>query len=667
MPGRPKKKKQPKSVKSPHRRTVQPGGSELRHERTEENLQKSELLYQTLMKHIHLGITLIDTNYKVVTTNTGQGKILNKPHSKLVGKYCFREFEKRKAVCSHCPGTQAMAMGHPAEVETIGVRDDGSRVPARVQAFPVFGSDGTVQGFLEVVEDISGRKQAEEKLKESEKRFKTIFDNAPDGMLLTDVKSKKFHMGNKAICKMLGYTPEEIKNLTVWDITPKELSSYAIEQFEKLARGEISLAGDGAVQVKRKDGSILYVAISAFPITLEGKTYITGVLRDVTEHKKAEESLRTSEAQLANAMNIAKLGYWEYDVAEDMFTFNDYFYSIFRTSAEKVGGYKMSPERYARQFIHPDDASMLETETKKAVESTDPNYSRRLEHRIIYADGEIGYIVVRFFVVKDKQGRTIKTFGANQDITESKKAEEELNIYREKMARAERLASLGTLSATLAHELTQPLTVIRLSLENSLDDLEAASGSQVVLDMLKDGLKEVSTATSVVDRFRNYARQSSRKTLCQTNISAIAGRIIQLLDNPAQRAKTTLHLKGMDKLPTVCSNEKDLEQLFFTLTENAIQAADGRKPHQLTIEGVVKGGNIELRFADNCAGIAPENLNKIFDPFFTTGSDDGRTGLGLPIAQRIVSESGGKIRVQSRPGKGTTFYITLPIHSETVK
>jgi two-component system NtrC family sensor kinase len=171
----------------------------------------------------------------------------------------------------------------------------------------------------------------------------------------------------------------------------------------------------------------------------------------------------------------------------------------------------------------------------------------------------------------------------------------------------------------------------------------------------------------VVDRFRNFARQSSRKTLCETDLGVIADRIVSLLGKTAQRAKMTLHLEGLDKLPPVYSNEKDLEQLFFALTENAIQAVDDKKSHRLIIEGVVKGKNIELRFSDNCSGIAPENLNKIFDPFFTTGSDDGRTGLGLSIAQRIVSEYGGKISVQSQPGEGTTFYVTLPIHSEIVE
>jgi PAS domain S-box-containing protein len=491
---------------------------------------KSDLLYQTLMENIHLGISFMDTDRKIVTTSVGLGKLFRKPRGEIIGKYCFREFEKRNAVCPHCPGTRAMATGRPAEVKTEGVRDDGSRFAVHLQAFPVFEADGAIRGFIEIVEDITEHKQAAEKLKESEQRFKAIFDNAADGILLADVESKKFYIGNKVICQMLGCNPEEIKNLTISDIHPKEHLSYVMEQFEKQARKETTLAED--IPVKRKNGSVFYADINSFPIVLAGKTYLAGIFRDVTERKKIEE---------------------------------------------------------------------------------------------------------------------------------------ELNIYREKMAQAERLASLGTLSATLAHELTQPLTVIRLSIENSLEDLEATSCPKTVIEGLRDSLNEVSNATSVVDRFRNFARQSSRKTLCETDLGAIADRIVSLLGKTAQRAKMTLHLKGMDKLPPVYSSEKDIEQLFFALTENAIQAADDKKSHRLTISGEVKGGYIELRFSDNCSGIAPENLDKIFDPFFTTGPDDARTGLGLPIVQRIVSGYGGKIRVQSQPGKGTTFYVTLPIHSEIVK
>jgi PAS domain S-box-containing protein len=134
-------------------------------------------------------------------------------------------------------------------------------------------------------------------------------------------------------------------------------------------------------------------------------------------------------------MEIAQLGYWEYDVADDLFTFNDHFYSIFHTTAEQVGGYKLSSAEYARRFVHPEDAPMVGIEIEKALKTIDPNFSRQLEHRIIYADGGVGYVSVRFLIVKDSEGRTVKTYGANQDITERKRAEQSLreseNRFRE--------------------------------------------------------------------------------------------------------------------------------------------------------------------------------------------------------------------------------------------
>ena len=135
---------------------------------------------------------------------------------------------------------------------------------------------------------------------------------------------------------------------------------------------------------------------------------------------------------MSNAMEMAHLGHWEYDIANDVFTFNDHFYKIFRTTAKQVGGYTMSSAEYARRFVHPDDMPVVEEETRKAIESTDPHFSRQLEHRMLYADGTVGHISVRFFIVKDAHGRTVKTYGVNQDITERKQAEEALRESEEK-------------------------------------------------------------------------------------------------------------------------------------------------------------------------------------------------------------------------------------------
>jgi len=634
--------------------------NKLQHKQIKDSPQKSELLYKTLMENIALGISLIDTNHRIITSNVGHGKLFRKPHSKLIGKYCFKEFEKRSKVCPHCPGTLTMATGRPAEAEAEGVRDNGLRFAAYLQTFPVFERDGSISGFIEIAEDITEYKRTEESLKESEERFRAIFDNAPVGILLADVKDKKFYLGNKTICKMLGCRLDELKNITVSDIHPKAHLPYVLEQFEKLATKKIEVAED--VPVKRKDGSVFYADINSFPIVLAGKAYLAGIFRDITEHKKAEEELQQAEAKYRTLVEqIPAVTYISaLDKASTTIYVSPQIQQLFGFSQQQ---YTVDHDLWLRQ-LHPDDRHRV---LKSLSQSQKGKQPFNCEYRMLSKDGRVVWCRDEAAIVRDSSGKPLMLQGIMFDITAQKRAEEELNTYREKMAQAERLASLGTLSATIAHELNQPLTVIRLSLENSLEDLEPTSCCNDVKDVLKDALNEVVNATSVVDRFRNYARQSSRKALCKTNLDAIAGRIIQLLGKTAQHAKMTMCLKGMDKLPAVYSNEKDLEQLFFALTENAIQAADGKESRRLTIEGITKDKNVELRFRDNCSGIAPENLGRLFEPFFTTRSDGEGTGLGLPIVQRIVLGYGGKIRVRSKPGKGTTFYVTLPIHPEKIR
>ena len=155
--------------------------------------------------------------------------------------------------------------------------------------------------------------------------------------------------------------------------------------------------------------------------------YIVAIYEDMTEKKQYEEKIKNSEALFVNAIEMASLGPWEYDVVADKFYFNDAFYRMFRTSAKEVGGYTMSAKDYAKLFLYPDDIPLVSEETRKALESDDPGYSRQLQHRVIFPDREIGYISVRFFVVKDEDGKTIKTYGVNQDITEHKKYEKEIH------------------------------------------------------------------------------------------------------------------------------------------------------------------------------------------------------------------------------------------------
>jgi PAS domain S-box-containing protein len=176
-----------------------------------------------------------------------------------------------------------------------------------------------------------------------------------------------------------------------------------------------------------------------------------GANQDITEQKLAEIALTEKQAQLSEALRIAHLGNWEFDLLRGEFTFNDDFYEMMRTTAEEVGGYQLKAADYAARFVHPDDAAIVGMEIGKSVETTDPNYQAEISHRVIFGDGEMGYITVRFRIEKDAQGRTVKAFGANQDITEQKKAEIALRKFQLALERSTDAVFMTDLEGTIEY------------------------------------------------------------------------------------------------------------------------------------------------------------------------------------------------------------------------
>jgi C4-dicarboxylate-specific signal transduction histidine kinase len=236
-----------------------------------------------------------------------------------------------------------------------------------------------------------------------------------------------------------------------------------------------------------------------------------------------------------------------------------------------------------------------------------------------------------------------------------------LERYQKNMSRAEQLASVGALSATVAHELTQPLTVSRLSLQDAMTELETTNGSAKVMESLRECLQGICDAAGRIEHFRSFARQSPREAPREVRLHDVVTRTIRLLDGKARERRMSLAARGVSALPPIHANERDLEQMCFALVENAIQAADGAKQRKLVISGDQGDGRVTLRFEDNCGGIAPEHVDKIFQPFFTTKPQGEGTGLGLCIVDRVVAHAAGTVRVENHPGQGAAFLVTLPL------
>jgi PAS domain S-box-containing protein len=266
----------------------------------------------------------------------------------------------------------------------------------------------------------------EKNVKESEQLFRTIFENAADGILLADNESKKFFMGNKQIYKALGYGPKEIKNISVMDIHPEKDLPQILDQFEKLMRNEITVAKN--IPVKRKDGTIYYADISALPITLKDKTYLVGIFRDISERKQTEESLREKDERLQtifdNAEEIIHMIAW------------DGTFLYISPSWERFTGFPVS-ESVGKSFtlyVHPDDQAACLELVKYVHDTGQPQ--KILELRVRHASGKWIWFMNSGVAIKDAQGKPLYFMGVAMDITERKSAEAALLASEEKFSLA---------------------------------------------------------------------------------------------------------------------------------------------------------------------------------------------------------------------------------------
>ena len=309
-----------------------------------------------------------------------------------------------------------------SKFETLHVAKDGSKIPVEVNThlFKLKGKDV----ILGISRDISERKKAEEELKKSEAYYKTIFENTGTASVIVEEDST-ISLVNAEFENLGGYPKEEVENKKKWQEFVSDDYIQIMDEYHNLRRINPEITPRNyEFKFIDKYGNVKDVLMTIAIIPGTKKSLAS--LLDITDQKIAENALRESEAQLRIAMDLAKIVSWEYDVESDMFTFDDHFYALYGTTVKEAGGTQMSPEEYARRFIPPEESFVVAEETAKALKTDDPDFFGQVEHSIIRADGEKRFITVRYGVIKDENGKTIKTYGANQDITERKKAQESI-------------------------------------------------------------------------------------------------------------------------------------------------------------------------------------------------------------------------------------------------
>jgi two-component system, cell cycle sensor histidine kinase and response regulator CckA len=485
------------------------------------------------------------------------------------------------------------------------------------------------------------RRLAEEAIRSSEARFHAMFEKHSAVMLLIEPETGRIVDANESAARYYGFEKSELVELGIDALNmldPSDVASCRHQAFRHERNAFL-------FPHRLKSGEIRRVEVHSTPIELQDQRLLFSIIHDVTERARFEESLRESEALLAESQSIAHVGSWVFDRLAKRYRWSDETYRIFGYDPART---EPSYEAFLA-VVHPDDRERIGRAYDESVFGEASELC--VDHRVVQAStGQVRHVQERCRHERDERGRIVRTIGTTQDVTELHRAQAEKERLESQLHQAMKMESVGRLAGGVAHDFNNILTGIIGSVSIARLDLDAESP-------VHEPLNEIFVAA-------NRAAELTRQLLAFSRKQVIRPRVIGVNDLILKMKKMLRRIIGEDicletdivrGIGAIEADPGQIEQVIINLAVNArdamprgghLRIATGRcrlEPREAESLRVEPGDYVSLTVKDTGVGIEEELLKKIFEPFFTTKVEGKGTGLGLAMVYGIVRQHNGGV------------------------
>lgn len=624
--------------------------------------ERTLLLYKKVWDSVDVSVFITDPEGRVIDFNPATQQIFGLDREEIIGQRPTSLLEPAnddiEAVSAKI--NQGLRKRGRWEGEFSFKRNDGYIRTIQQTIITLRDDKGVRMGGLALSVDVTERKQAEQAQKESEERFRSIFEQADVGMALVDLEGR-FTRVNPKLCEVL-----DRDNVAIVGQQQSEFTHVSDVHDSESLRQSVLLGERESFQsetrFKRPDGTTVWVNLTAAAVyNAAGEPeYLIEIIEDITPRRQVQIALQKNEERLAQTIEATGAGFWGMDVETGIVSFSDHL--------KELSGYGRDlPDDIEawRDLIIPEDKDLYDSRYDHWKGNT---LDIDQEYRIKTATGDIRWIRSRGRMVRDNDGNILRGNGLAWDITEEKLAEENKQQLEHQLAQSQKMEAVGKLTGGVAHDFNNILTII----QGNIQLLQMAADDK---DVTEQALRR---ATSACDRAADLTRRLlafSRKQSLVPRDTDIGALVIGLRDLLGRTLGETIDV-NVNAPIKIAFARVDPNQLENALVNLAINARDAMpEGGTLTIDVMQRqtydvvgtgedaldpGRYTVIEVSDTGVGMPPSVMEHVFEPFFTTKEVGAGTGLGLSMVYGFVKQSGGVTRIESTEGQGTRVAIYLP-------